>query len=70
MTMATTYDIEGARNKRLLVRGKDVQVLHGFTSVADVENYLRSDLFTQDVAVELKPYFQTAPDVRIYSVVG
>ena len=29
-----------------------------------------SDLFTQDVVVELKPYFQSEPDVRIYSVVG
>ena len=49
---------------------KDVQVLHGFASVADAENYLKSDLFTQDVVVELKPYFQSEPDVRIYSVVG
>lgn len=63
-------DIEGAHCKHLLVRGEDVQVLHGFASVADAENYLKSDLFTQDVVVELKPYFQSEPDVRIYSVVG
>ncbi len=63
-------DIQGACSKQLLVRGNDVQVLHGFASVADAENYLKSDLFTQDVVVELKPYFQTEPDVRIYSVVG
>lgn len=63
-------EIEGAQSKQLLVRGEDVQVLHGFASVADAENYLKSDLFTQDVVVELKPYFQSDPDVRIYSVVG
>ena len=63
-------DIEGAHCNHLLVRGEDVQVLHGFASVADAENYLKSDLFTQDVVVELKPYFQSEPDVRIYSVVG
>ena len=63
-------DIQGAHCKHLLVRDNDVQVLHGFVSVADAENYLKSDLFTQDVVVELKPYFQSEPDVRIYSVVG
>lgn len=62
--------IEGATSKQLLVRENDVQVLHGFASAADAENYLKSDLFTQDVVVELKPYFQSEPDVRIYSVVG
>lgn len=62
--------IHGATSKQLLVRENDVQVLHGFASVADAENYLKSDLFTQDVFVELKPYFQSDPDVRIYSVVG
>ena len=63
-------DIQGAHCKHLLVRDNDVQVLHGFVSVADAENYLKSDLFTQDVVVELKPYFQSEPDVRLYSVVG
>ncbi|MGN0047984.1 MAG: hypothetical protein ACI37U_03665 [Bacteroides sp.] len=63
-------DIAGAVSKQLLVRGEDVQVLHGFASVADAENYLKSDLFTQDVVVELKPYFQADPDVRIYCVLG
>lgn len=63
-------DIAGAQSKNLLVRDSDVQVLHGFASVADAENYLKSDLFTQDVVVELKPYFQAAPNVCIYSVVG
>lgn len=62
--------IAGAVSKQLLVREDDVQVLHGFASVAEAEGYLTSDLFTQDVVVELKPYFQAAPDVRIYKVVG
>ncbi|MGN1375503.1 MAG: hypothetical protein ACI4V5_03000, partial [Prevotella sp.] len=62
--------IAGAVSKQLLVRGEDVQVLHGFSSVAEAEGYLSSYLFNQDVVVELKPYFQTDPDVRIYSVVG
>lgn len=62
--------IAGAVSKQLLVREEDVQVLHGFASVADAEGYLRSDLFNQDVVVELKPFFQAAPEVRIYSVVG
>lgn len=63
-------NIAGAVSKQLLVREDDVQVLHGFTSVAEAEGYLTSDLFNQDVVIELKPYFQAAPDVRIYSVVG
>ena len=62
--------IAGAISKQLLVREEVVQVLHGFVSVADAENYLKSELFTQDVVVELQPYFQAAPDVRIYSVAG
>ncbi|GAB6869745.1 hypothetical protein [Bacteroides rodentium] len=63
-------NIAGAVSKQLLVREDDVQVLHGFTSLAEAEGYLTSDLFNQDVVIELKPYFQAAPDVRIYSVVG
>ena len=62
--------IAGAVSKQLLVRGEDVQVLHGFSSVAEAEGYLSSDLFNQDVVVELKPYFQAEPDVRIYEVAG
>ena len=62
--------ITGAVSKQLLVRKDDVQVLHGFTSVAEAEGYLKSDLFNQDVVVELKPFFQAVPEIRIYSVVG
>lgn len=60
--------IAGALTKQLLVRKDDVQVLHGFASVAEAEEYLSSDLFNKDVVVALKPYFQMAPDVRIYGV--
>ncbi|MGN0357675.1 MAG: hypothetical protein ACI4E0_07700 [Blautia sp.] len=62
--------ISGAVSKQLIVRKEDVQVLHGFSSMAEAEGYLSSDLFNQDVVVELKPYFQADPDVRIYEVVG
>ena len=63
-------NIEGALTKELLLREEDVQVLHGFASKQDAEAYLTSELFNADVVVELKPYFQEAPCVRIYSVVG
>ena len=62
--------ISGAVSKQLIVREEDVQVLHGFASVAEAEGYLTSDLFNQDVVVELKPFFQSAPDVRIYNVIA
>lgn len=39
-------------------------------STTEAEGYLVSDLFNQDVVVELKPYFQAAPEVYIYNVVG
>lgn len=58
--------IEGAETKALLVREEDVQVLHGFESVALATAYLSSDLFTQDVFVALTPYFTSEPEVRIY----
>lgn len=60
--------IKGAISKELLIRDEDVQVLHGFESTQDAENYLSSDLFNKDVVVALKPYLQDNPDVRIYSV--
>ena len=60
--------IEGATSKELLVRNEDVQVLHGFTTVAQAQAYLSSPLFTQDVVPELKPYLNSAPDVRIFDV--
>ena len=60
--------IKGAVSKDLLIRTDDVQVLHGFETVADAEAYLKSDLFNNDVVTALKPYLQSNPEVRIYSV--
>jgi len=60
--------IKGAKSKELLIRDEDVQVLHGFASVADAGAYLKSDLFTRDVVNELQPYLDGAPEVRIYDV--
>ncbi|XQS17095.1 hypothetical protein ACJ6TS_00550 [Citrobacter telavivensis] len=60
--------IEGAESKELLVRNEDVQVLHGFSTAKQAEAYLTSELFNKDVVEALKPYLNSAPDVRIYSV--
>ena len=61
--------IQGAKSKELLIRDEDVQVLHGFTSVADAQAYLKSELFNQDVVKGLAPYLDADPEVRIYDVV-
>lgn len=60
--------IKGAQSKELLIRNEDVQVLHGFASVADANAYLKSNLFTQDVVKALSPYLDAEPEVRIYDV--
>lgn len=65
---AFLQEVKGAQSKELLIREEDVQVLHGFTTVADAKAYLESTLFNQDVVVELKPYLASTPDVRIYDV--
>ena len=57
----------GAKSKELLIRGDDVQVLHGFATRKQAEAYLSSDLFTKDVVVGLKPLLKADPEVRIYS---
>ena len=49
-------NITGALSKELLVRDLDVQA------------YLTSDLFKNDVAPSLQPLWSAAPDVRIYTV--
>jgi ABC-type sugar transport system substrate-binding protein len=59
--------IPGAKSKELLIRDDDVQVLHGFATKAQAEAYLKSDLFTKDVVVALKPLLKADPEVRIYS---
>ncbi|KDN75583.1 hypothetical protein DF19_08705 [Streptomyces olindensis] len=61
--------VPGANSKELLVRDEDVQVLHGFRSVADAKAYLESDLFTRDVVGGLSPLLKAAPEVRLYDTV-
>jgi hypothetical protein len=61
--------IKGASSKELLVRDEDVQVLHGFDSKEDANDYLKSDLFNNDVVKELLPCLAGSPEFRIYSVV-
>lgn len=60
--------IKGALTKQLLVRDEDVQVLHGFDSTENASAYLKSSLFTQDVAKGLSPLWSGEPDIRIYTV--
>jgi hypothetical protein len=61
-------DVAGAKSKDLLVRDEDVQVLHGFDSVAHATAYLASDLFTGDVVGELAPLLKGDPDIRVFDV--
>ncbi len=56
----------GAESKDLLVREEDVQVRHGFPSLASAEGYLKSALFGNDVVRELKPCLAADPEIRIY----
>lgn len=58
--------ITGAQSKDLLIREEDVQVLHGFDTVANAEAYLSSELFTKDVVGGLSPLLQADPEIRIY----
>lgn len=60
--------IKGAQSKELLVRDEDVQVLHGFASLTDAEDYLKSELFNQDVVKGLAPYLDAEPEIRIYDL--
>lgn len=62
-------EINGATSKELLIRDEDVQVLHGFETVEDAQNYLSSQLFNNDVVIALKPYLKENPEVRIYTTV-
>jgi hypothetical protein len=61
-------DVAGAQSKDLLVRDEDVQVLHGFDSVAHANAYFASDLFTGDVVGELGPLLKGDPDIRVFDV--
>ena len=62
--------IEGALTKNLLVRDEDVQVLQGFDSKEHAAAYLESEMFKEDVAKGLCPYFQADPEIRIFTVAG
>ena len=61
-------EVKGATSKELLIRTDDVQVLHGFESEADANAYLTSEIFQNDVVRELKPYLESDPEIRIYSI--
>lgn len=61
-------NIEGALTKELLIRDEDVQVMHGFDSVEHAQNYLKSDLFLNDVFKGLQPLWNKDPEVKIYQV--
>jgi hypothetical protein len=60
--------VSGAKSKELLLRGEDVQVLHGFDTVENAMAYTESRLFQDDVVVALKPLLSAAPDLRFYQV--
>ena len=60
--------IKGAQSKELLIRDEDVQVLHGFDTIENAQNYLTSDLFNNDIVTELKPLFGANPEIKIYQV--
>ncbi|GEO68190.1 hypothetical protein FD25_GL000409 [Levilactobacillus acidifarinae DSM 19394] len=60
--------IAGALSKDLLVRDDDVQVLHGFDSLAHAQAYLQSDLFANHVFKGLQPLWTQDPEVKIYQV--
>ena len=60
--------IDGATSKELLIRTEDVQVLHGFESEEEAKTYLTTKLFENDVVRELKPFLDSNPEIRIYSV--
>jgi hypothetical protein len=62
------HRVAGAKSKDLLIRDEDVQVLHGFDSVAHARDYLSSDLFTGDVVGELAPLLKADPDIRVFDV--
>jgi hypothetical protein len=52
----------------LLIREEDVQVLHCFDNIDNAKAYLDSELFKNDVFVSLKPLWDDAPEVKVYSV--
>lgn len=51
-----------------MMRDEDVQVLHGFDSVAHAEAYLKSQMFNDDATAGLKPTWSAEPKIAIYAV--
>jgi len=62
-------NIKGAVSKELLIRNEDVQVLHGFDTIENANDYLKSTIFNNDVVRELSPLLGENPEIKIYSVV-
>ncbi|MBL4708967.1 MAG: hypothetical protein JKY48_11075 [Flavobacteriales bacterium] len=60
--------IEGATSKELIIREEDVQVLHGFETLEQANDYLKAELFTNDVVRELGPLLSADPEIRVYSI--
>ena len=60
--------VKGALSEELLVHAEDLQILHGFDSMENAQEYLLSDLFNNEVAVSLKPCLKATSDIKIYSV--
>ncbi len=60
--------VKGALSKELLTHVEDVQVLHGFDSEENAQEYLMSDFFNKSVVPSLQPYLKGAPNIKIYSV--
>lgn len=62
-------NIKGALSQKLLVHVEEMQLLHGFDSLENAQEYLLSSFFNRDVLVSLQPYLKGRPDIKIYSVV-
>jgi hypothetical protein len=60
--------IDGAVTKNLLIRSEDVQVSHGFTDEQAANDYLKTELFKNDVAAGLQPMWFKEPEIKVYSV--
>ena len=60
--------VPGAVEKVLLVNPLEVQVLHGFATRKDAEDYLAESAMFREVAALLEPLWDADPVVRIYDV--
>lgn len=60
--------VDGALSKELLIRTENVQVLHGFTTKAQAQAYLKTSLFSKDIVGELGPLLAAPPEVMLFAV--